>query len=120
MPDGPNIERLFLETDCLTANSNLKEICQYLRFFKNEDSYQKHLRKYLPKLADPLYKDAFDEFIGDLEDKELAKELKTRFKAPKEDIVPTVTLDEVKAIVENVEKEEKPKKKPGRPSKKNS
>ena len=73
--DGPNIEKLFTETDCLTVQSNLKDIVQYLRFFKNEDSYQTHLRKYLPKLAVPEAKEAFDEFIGDYADKEKAKEL---------------------------------------------
>ena len=96
--DGPNIERLFLETDALTAQSNLKEICQYLRFFKHEDSYQAHLKKYLPKLASPEYKESFDEFIGDLEDKELAKELKGKFKAD--------VKEEVKEAKE-VKKEEK-------------
>ena len=80
--DGPDIHKLFTETNCLTAKSNLKEICQYLRFFKNEDCYQTYLKKYLPLLAHPEFKEAFDEFVGDLEDKEIAKELKKGFRAP--------------------------------------
>ena len=81
--DGPNIEKLFTETDCLTAQSNLDDICKYLRFFKKEDSYQAHLTKFLPKLAHPEYKEAFDEFIGDLANRDLADELKGAFKKVK-------------------------------------
>lgn len=83
--DGPNIERLFLETDCLTAQSNLEDICRYLRFFKGQGDYQAHLAKYLPKLAKPEYKAEFNEFIGDLEDKDLAKQLKATLSGKKED-----------------------------------
>ncbi len=81
--DGPNIEKLFTETDCLTAQSNLKEICQYLRFFQTEGGYQIYLRQYLPKLAKPEYADEFNEFIDDLEDEEMANELKKGMKEPK-------------------------------------
>jgi hypothetical protein len=101
--DGPNIERLFTETDCLNAQSNLPEITRYLRFYKSEDAYQIYLKKYLPKLAKPEYKDAFDEFIGDLRDEELAAELKKAFipaKVKKEvEVVEPIT----DAVVEKVE-----------------
>ncbi len=82
MPDGPDIHKLFTETTCLTATSNLDDICRYLRFYKNEGSYQQFLAKFLPLLAKPEYKTQFDEFIGDLEDKKMAKELKKGFDPP--------------------------------------
>ena len=76
MSDGPDILKLFTETNCLNVQSNLKEICKYLRFFKSEQPYQTYLKKYLPLLATPELKDTFNEFIVDLEDKDLAEELK--------------------------------------------
>ncbi len=112
MPDGPNYEKLFTETDCLTAQSNLKEICQFLRFFKNEGAYQTYLQKFLPKLAKPEYKEAFDEFIGDLKDEGLAKELKESLKPEKVkvEVVPAETSTDVPvAVVEKPKRGRKTK-----------
>lgn len=104
MADGPNIEKLFTETDCLNVQSNLKEICQYLRFYRDETAYQVYLKKYLPKLATPETKAAFDEFIGDLTDKELAKELA-------KGTVAKVEKKEVEVKVDEKKEEIKPAKK---------
>lgn len=74
MADGPSFEPLFRDMRCLNAESNLPEIVKYLRFTKDEEAgYQSFLNHYLPMLVG---KSQFDEFIGDLEDKDLAKELK--------------------------------------------
>ncbi len=83
--DGPDIHGLFTRMQSLNAESNLKEICQYLRFSKSEGTYQTFLRHYLPLLAHPAYRIEFAEFIGDLEDKELAKELKASVKQDAEE-----------------------------------
>lgn len=119
MPDGPNIEKLFTETDCLTAQSNLPEICQYLRFYKKEGCYQAYLAKYLPKLAKPEYKEAFDEFIGDVEDKELAKQWKAQFKTVEPE-VPPVAAEAVAApaVKETPVAPDAPVKAPAAPKKK--
>lgn len=93
MPDGPNIEKLFTETNCLTALSNLEDICKYLRFFKNEGNYQSFLRKYLPLLAFPQYAKAFHEFIGDLEDEDLATALKAQLKPDQPKITEAVVTE---------------------------
>jgi viroplasmin and RNaseH domain-containing protein len=100
MPDGPNIEHLFTETDCLNAQSNLKDIVKYLRFFRDETAYQMYLKKFLPKLADPKYKEAFDEFIGDLEDKEMSKDLK---ELVKEKPVEPVVAPVIETVVTKIE-----------------
>lgn len=110
MADGPNIEKLFTETDCLNAQSNLKEIVQYLRFFKSgEETYQRFLKKYLPKLATPETKAEFSEFIGDLDDKDLAKELtKATIKVEEKKVETKVEkVEEVKVEVKEVKKKVK-------------
>jgi hypothetical protein len=75
MPDGPDYHTLFTGMTALNGETNLKEIVQYLRFYKGEGSYQAFLLHYLPMLP----KEEFDDFIGDVTDGEKAKELKARF-----------------------------------------
>lgn len=59
---------------CLNAVHNLDTITKYLRFTKSEDVYQNFLKHYLPIIKGTK---EFNEFIGDLADKALAKELTT-------------------------------------------
>jgi hypothetical protein len=92
--DGPDFHKLFTGMKTLNAETNLKEICQYLRFSKDEGAmYQTYLAHYLPMLPEK----EFNEFIGDLTVG--GEELKKRF-----------IKEEVK--VETIEEE---KNKPGRP-----
>lgn len=107
--DGPDISKLFAETDCLNAVHNLKDIVRNLRFSKGEDTYQKYLKKYLPKLVG--YEE-FDEFIGDLEDKDMAKALK------KPKVVEGVEAEAKEIVSPEIEiAEKKPKKRGPKKSK---
>ncbi len=101
--DGPSHEPLFREMKCLNAESNLVEIVKYLRFTKDEGpNYQKFLAHYLPMLVG---KPEFDEFIGDLEDKALAKTLKTANKAPTAEELAAEQADAEAKAAKKVEKE---------------
>ncbi len=77
--DGPDHFKLFTDMKCLNGETNAPEIVKYLRFSKDEGTYQTYLRHYLPMLAE----DAFSEFIGDVTDEKLKEELLLRF--PKEE-----------------------------------
>lgn len=106
MPDGPDIHKLFTETNCLNAQSNLKDICQWLRFYQTEQPYQTYLKKFLPLLAHPEYKEAFDSFIDDLNDKDLAEELKKGLIPKKPEPTPEA-LAAIAAIEEEKKEEAK-------------
>jgi len=73
--DGPDHEKLFRQMGILNAETNLKEIVKYLRFTKDEGTYQQYLKHYIPMLAKPGLEKELQEFIPDLEDKELAQKL---------------------------------------------
>lgn len=111
MSDGPDFFSLFTGHK-LQGGIHSREIKQWLRFFQEESEYQRHLRHYLPLLSEEDRKD----FLKDLQDKELQKELSKKVKieaveeapvveAPAE---PTVEVPAEEAPTEEVV--EKPKK----------
>lgn len=81
MADGPNYEQLFKDCQCLNPEANLKYIVNYLRFYKNDDLYQRYLKHYLPLLASPKYAEHFEEFLADVKDKGVKEELKALYDA---------------------------------------
>lgn len=104
MSDGPNIEKLFNEMQCLNAQSNAREIVRWLRFYRDETAYQQYLKHYLPMFAKPEYEAILNEFVDDLSDKELAKELKTSLK-PKPAAKADAPAKSKEAVVVKAEKE---------------
>ena len=98
MADGPNHELNFAN-GILNPHDNLLLIRTNLRTNKRSegedgsDAYQTFLKVYLPKLAHPAYKDVFEEFIGDCQDKDakkilvhqIAEEVKPVEEAPKKE-----------------------------------
>lgn len=111
MADGPNHELNF-QNGILHPGSSLDEIVRYLRFNKAAPDdlrfplYQQYLFLYLPKLADPLYKTQFDEFIGDLADGPQKDELLARV-TPAVDPVVDATVTEPVVKIELTKEEKK-------------